>query len=52
MAMLCGDFNAHSPMWGALDSNYLGNQLSVAIYEEGLILPNDSVLNFDHTLGA
>lgn len=35
--LLCGDFNAHCPLWGALSSNFLGNQVSTAVYDAGLV---------------
>lgn len=41
--VVCGDFNAHSPSWGAMKSNCRGNRLVTAMEECGMIPINDSL---------
>ena len=42
----CGDFNAHSPLWGARYSNFQGRELCSAVLDHGLTPLNDSVPTF------
>lgn len=38
---MCGDFNAHSPLWGSAQTNNRGNKFSLAMEEGNLIPLND-----------
>ena len=44
--LLCGDFNAHSPLWGASRSNFQGRELCSAVLDCGLTPLNDSLPTF------
>ena len=44
--LLCGDFNSHSPLWGARCSNFHGRELCSAVLDHGLTLLNDSMPTF------
>ena len=44
--LLCGDFNAHSPLWGARRSNFQGHELCSAVLDCGLTPLNDSLPTF------
>ena len=44
--LLCGDFNAHSPPWGARRSNFQGRKLCSAVLDCSLTPLNDSLPTF------
>ena len=44
--LLCGDFNAHSPLWGSRFSNLQGCELCSVILNVGLVSLNDSQPTF------
>ena len=35
--LLCGDFNAHSPLWGSRFSNFQGRELCSVVLDRGLV---------------
>ena len=46
LLLFCGDFNAHSPLWGARHYNFQGRELCSAVLDHGLTPLNDSVPTF------
>ena len=46
LLFFCGDFNAHSPLWGARCSNFQGRELCSAVLDHGLTPLNDSLPTF------
>ena len=40
--MWCGDFNAHSTLWGGVQTDVNGQSLEDLLYEKGLVSLNDS----------
>ena len=41
--LLCGDFNAHSPLWGSRFSNFQGRELCSVVLDRGLVPLNDTL---------